>query len=137
MRSLTIERPTIWMIAFGLSVLASLAGSAAAQEEPENAWPQEIEADSGAVVTVFQPQVDSLEGNILKGRSAVMVRERAESEPVFGAVWMESRISTDLDTRLVIFESLEVPRVRFPEATESSAAARHTRTSAGGRGPIV
>ena len=89
-----------------------------AQDEPENAWPREIEAASGVLVTVFQPQVDALEGDILKSRAAVMIRESDGAEPVFGAVWLETRISTDFDTRMVHFEALEVPRVRFPDATE-------------------
>ncbi len=95
-----------------------LAAPMAAQDEPENEWPRVVEDAVGTVVTVFQPQVDSLDGNVLSGRAAVMVRETAESEPVFGAVWLETRISTDLDTREVFFEDVKVPRVRFPEATE-------------------
>jgi len=89
-----------------------------AQDEPEKEWPREIETESGALVTVFQPQVDSLDGNILKSRAAVMVRESEDAEPVFGAVWLETRISTDFDTRQVSLEAIEVPRVRFPDATE-------------------
>ena len=88
-----------------------------AQDEPENEWPREIETAKG-MVTVFQPQVDALDGNILKSRAAVMIRGTEEAEPVFGAVWLDARISTDLDAREVVFEELEVPRVRFPEATE-------------------
>lgn len=104
--------------AIGLLAMTALGLPVAAQDEPEDAWPREIEADSGALVTVFQPQVDSLDGNVLKSRAAVMIRENEGAEPVFGAVWLESRISTDLDSRQVTFESLEVPQVRFPDATQ-------------------
>ena len=100
-----------------LSLIFLLAVPAGAQDEPENEWPREIETAQG-MVTVFQPQVDSLDGNVLKSRAAVMIRGTEATEPVFGAVWLESRISTDLDAREVIFEDLVVSRVRFPDATE-------------------
>lgn len=102
----------------GVGVSLLLVAPSWAQEDPEHEWPREMTAESGALVTVFQPQVDSLDGDILKSRAAVMVRPSEEAEPVFGAVWLEARISTDLDSRMVQLEALEVPRVRFPDATE-------------------
>jgi len=94
-----------------------LALPVVAQDEPEDQWPREIKTAAG-LVTIFQPQVDSLDGDTLKGRAAVMIKGNEAVEPVFGAVWLESRISTDLDSREVTFESMRVPRVRFPDATE-------------------
>ena len=79
-------------------------------------WPREIETDKGLVV-MYQPQVDRLEGNILHGRAAVSVTAKGGSEPVFGAVWMEIRIETDIDARMVDFGEIRVPKVRFPDAT--------------------
>ena len=101
-----------------LIVLLLSSGSVAlSQDEPDSQWPREIETQEG-VVSIFQPQVDSLDGNILKSRAAVMVRPTNDGEPVFGAVWIDTRVSTDMDTRMVVFEEVTVPRVRFPEASE-------------------
>ena len=100
----------------GLSLGLLVALPAIAVEEAENAWPREIETVGGLVV-MYQPQIDSLEGDILKGRAAVMIKPKDGGEPVFGAVWTETRITTDLDGREVLFEDIRVPRVRFPDAT--------------------
>ena len=97
-------------------VVVALFGGLSAHAADDQAWPREIETEKGLVV-MYQPQVDSLEGNDLMARAAVSVTEKGESEPVFGAVWMEIRIETDIDTRLVSFDEIRVPRVRFPDAT--------------------
>jgi hypothetical protein len=95
-----------------LGVLASIPATA----DEEDGWPREIETAKGLVV-VYQPQIDSLEGDILKGRGAVAVIPPDTNEPIFGAAWLEARIETDLDTRMVKMEGIRVPRVRFPDAT--------------------
>lgn len=101
------------IVAFGLLALGG-AGVMWALEAEE--WPREIETDQGLVV-MYQPQVDRLEGNDLHARAAVSVTAKGDSEPVFGAVWMEIRIETDIDARVVDFREIRVPRVRFPDAT--------------------
>ena len=82
----------------GLSLGLLVALPAMAAEEAADAWPREIETEA-ALIVMYQPQVDSLEDDILKSRAAVMVKAKEGGEPVFGAVWIETRISTDLDTR--------------------------------------
>ncbi len=95
--------------------LAMLGANVAGGSEPE-AWPREIESEKGLVV-MYQPQVDRLEGDVLHARAAVSVTRAGDSEPIFGAVWMETRIATDLDTRVVELGEIRVPKVRFPDAT--------------------
>ena len=106
-----------FLLCLGLSIALAPVAVAVAEDEPQNEWPREIETGQG-LVRMFQPQIDSLDGDILKGRAAVMVQGSEEAEPVFGAVWLESRISTDLDSREVLFEDLRVPRARFPDASD-------------------
>jgi len=96
-------------------VLVLFGAGAARANEPE-AWPREIETEKGLVV-MYQPQVDRLEGDVLHSRAAVSVTAAGDSEPIFGAVWMETRIATDLDTRVVELGEIRVPKVRFPDAT--------------------
>jgi hypothetical protein len=93
-------------------VFASTAVAAADED-----WPREIETAKGLVV-LYQPQVDSLDGDLLSGRSAVSIRPTGQEEPIFGAAWLEGRIDTDLDTRTVTFEEIRVPQVRFQDATD-------------------
>ncbi|MGB6001965.1 MAG: hypothetical protein WBI00_15920, partial [Thermoanaerobaculia bacterium] len=95
-----------------LGLLATIPANAAEEE----GWPREIETADGLVV-MYQPQLDSLEGDILAGRAAVAVIPPTTKEPVFGAAWLEARIETDLDTRMVAMADIRVPRVHFPDAT--------------------
>ena len=56
----------------------------------DNSWPQEISADDGSVVLIYQPQVESFTGNTLEGRAAVAVKmPAADNVPIFGAIWFE------------------------------------------------
>lgn len=96
-------------------LFATLPGLAAADED--EGWPREIDTPEGLVV-MYQPQVDSLEQDIIAGRAAVMVKPKDGTEPLFGAVWLEARIITDLDSRTATFDQIQVPQVRFPDVTE-------------------
>ena len=92
-----------------------LCGNAFAQED-EMGWPREIE-DPRARIVIYQPQVDSFVGNDLSARAAISVTLTGKTEPVFGAAWIESRVSTDRDDRTVTILETRVPQVRFPDAT--------------------
>lgn len=109
------QEPTMRKTALLLGILGLLATIPANAAEEEG-WPREIETADGLVV-MYQPQLDSLEGDILAGRAAVAVIPPTTKEPVFGAAWLEARIETDLDTRMVAMADIRVPRVHFPDAT--------------------
>jgi hypothetical protein len=78
------------------------------------AFPREIVAPTGEVITIYQPQPESLEGNKLTGYSAVSVRKSAKAEPVFGAAFYEVTLSVNKDTRLADFASVKVVNAKFP-----------------------
>jgi hypothetical protein len=50
-------------------------------------WPREIQVPEGVVV-IYQPQPETLNGNLLKGRAAVAVEIKGAEDPVFGAIRM-------------------------------------------------
>jgi len=100
---------------FFLTFMMTLGTAAVAAAEVE--WPREIEPAKGLVV-LYQPQVDSLEGDRLTGRAAVSVKPTGQEEPIFGAAWLEARIATDYDSRTVQLVEVGVPRVRFQDATD-------------------
>jgi hypothetical protein len=58
-----------------------------------------------------------LKNNLLEGRAAISFTPKGGTEPVFGAIWFEARLETDLDARTASISDLKIPRVRFPEAT--------------------
>ena len=100
----------------GLVGLLCLAvGAAWAVEE---GWPREMETQEG-VVRMYQPQIESFSGASLEARAAVSVTPPGgEGGPEFGAVWIEARVDTDRDNRIVTVREIRVPQVRFPDATD-------------------
>ncbi len=88
-----------------------------AQDQGAKDWPKTVEA-MGASITMYQPQIDSWEGNTFEARAAVSVVGSAGKAPVFGAVWISGHFTTDKATRTVSFYDVTVPAVRFPDAGE-------------------
>ncbi len=98
-------------------LIVTVAAVSAAQDE----WPKEIEFTEGSL-TVYQPQAETYEGDLLEGRSAVSWTEAAGGPPIFGAVWLSMRVDVDRDARMVYVRELDVPQVRFPDASEDDQA---------------
>jgi hypothetical protein len=99
--------------AFALFLFAPLALA-------ENiSWPQEIVAGNGAVVIVYQPQIEEFSGNDLVGRAAISVKKpEADNVPVFGAIWFEAKIDTDREARTATIRDVDIIDVRFAEASD-------------------
>ncbi|MGH2571741.1 MAG: hypothetical protein ACRDGR_10970, partial [bacterium] len=98
-----------------LATLASIASVAPAVAEEGVDWPVEMDTKKGKVV-LYQPQLDTFEGNSFTGRAAVSVTPK-KKEPVFGVAWFEATCETDRQEREVKLDKVAVPRVRFPDAT--------------------
>ncbi|MEE8572359.1 MAG: hypothetical protein V3T20_03780 [Gemmatimonadota bacterium] len=93
-------------------------GPAVGQDEEQLvSWPRQLDGERAQVI-VYQPQLESYSGDRLEARAAVSVTMKGETEPVFGALWFEARVLTDLDTRMVSLESVEVTATQFPSATD-------------------
>jgi len=104
------------LIAFCGFAWASLAQTT---EEPEPlSWPREVEGQNG-LITVYQPQLESYDNNILQGRAAASVKDTDSGEPIFGAFWFKAFMYTDKDKRLVYLDRLDVTEVRFPDKEEA------------------
>ncbi len=91
-------------------------------EGDELAWPREVEAKN-AKILMYQPQVESFEGDILSGRAAVSVTMKDSINPVFGVVWTDAKVSVDKDKRTVDILEITVTKVRFPNADEEQEKA--------------
>jgi hypothetical protein len=82
-------------------------------------WPRVIKFNQGSI-TLYQPQPEALTGNNLHGRAAVMVKQKKEGQPVFGAFWFDAKLFTDRDDRMVTVESISISNIKFPEEMEAS-----------------
>ncbi|MEE9588980.1 MAG: hypothetical protein V3V97_13280, partial [Hyphomicrobiaceae bacterium] len=87
------------------------------QAKQDAAWPRQIKTDKGPVV-IYQPQLDALDGDVLKGRAAFSLRKAEASEPEFGALWFSSKVDTDRDERTARIFGTTISRVRLPDASE-------------------
>ncbi len=103
-------------ICFILSVLNN--GLHSQNDEMGKKWPIEIES-KGYVTTLYQPQLEAFKDNILEGRMAITIKP-SDKDMIFGAVWFKAKMSTDLDSRTVLLEKMDILRTHFPEMVDSS-----------------
>jgi uncharacterized membrane protein YgcG len=99
-----------WMILIAALILFLMTNVV---EAAESDWPREIEVPEGKII-IYQPQLETFKDDKLTARAAVSVTKTGASEPVFGAVWFASRVSTDRDTRMVTPLDVKVTNVKFP-----------------------
>ncbi len=85
----------------------------AQEEEGKLNWPREIETLQG-VTTIYQPQLESFKDNILEGRMAVSIKPK-DKDMLFCAAWFKAKMDTDLDTRTVTLDRLEITKIHFPD----------------------
>lgn len=79
----------------------------------QQSWPKEINLISGGKVVVYQPQPEQLTGIKLTGRTAVSVKRNKNDEPLFGAVFFESTLNTNKETRMASLASLKITNAKF------------------------
>jgi hypothetical protein len=80
-------------------------------------WPREVPTSKGGTITVYEPQIESLKGDVVRLRAAVSYRGPDGKEPVFGVTWILGKLVTDRDARTVTTAGPLVERTRFPEIT--------------------
>lgn len=96
-----------------LTAIALMSSGALGQDESYDAfWPKVLTTQRGDI-TIFQPQVETFAENRLESRSAVSIWLAEDERMIFGAMWFESRLTTDLETRLASLEEVKVTATRF------------------------
>lgn len=101
-------------------VLLLLAAVEARAQKSDGVWPRVIE-NSQAIVTVYQPQIESFNDVNLEARAAVSVKG-PKKDPVFGAVWFSARTTVNREARTVLLDSTSVTQMKFPNATPEQEA---------------
>jgi len=79
----------------------------------EGNWPKEIKTAKSAII-IYQPQPDSMVGDHLYTRAAISFTTPPVTSPVFGAVWTDSRFSTDRESGICSIYNVKILNVRFP-----------------------
>lgn len=81
-------------------------------------WPREIDVE-GNVITLYQPQLESLDKNVLDGRMALSINPK-DGDIIFGALWFNATLLTDMDNRTADLVKLEIPMIKFPDLEDAS-----------------
>lgn len=76
-------------------------------------WPREILIED-VTVTLYQPQLESFQEDIIEGRMAVSMKPK-KADLTFGAILFKAYVKTDLDERIVELESIDIIQTRFPD----------------------
>lgn len=97
-----------------LFTLFSISIGLWAQQQEPMGWPRVLEAKSGQQLTLYQPQLDAINGNSIEGRMAISAKDD-EGELVFGAVWLSATLATDQDAGIAAFENIQVQQTKFPD----------------------
>ncbi|HHQ6577575.1 TPA: hypothetical protein ACSTLY_004793 [Serratia fonticola] len=102
-------------------LLALLASTALWAAETVAPWPHSVTL-SGTSMELHQPQLDSWQDNLLKGRMVVAVKTgtltdakgKKQDKISYGVAWFSARTSTDKEQRQVTLDNLKVEKVNFP-----------------------
>jgi len=114
---MNIRNPIISLLLVGISAMPAYAVE----------WPQQLLAEDGSVVLIYQPQIEEFSDNSIAGRAAVSVKSPSSNNvPVFGAIWLEARIDTDRDTRTATIRDIDIGEIRFADASEAEHQALAT-----------
>jgi len=80
---------------------------------PVDSWPHAVMAGADRL-TVYEPQVESWQGNALRARSAVAVETPALPKPTYGVVYYSARTEVDKAAGMVTLNDFRVTRAQFP-----------------------
>jgi hypothetical protein len=83
----------------------------------ENGWPRTF-ASGADTFTVYPPQVDKWNDNLIDLYCAVELKEGKESAPKYGVVWFQARTEVDKVNRLVTLDQAKITKVKFPVAQD-------------------
>jgi len=83
----------------------------------ESGWPRTF--TSGAdTFTIYQPQVDKWDENLVDLYCAVELKSAKESAAKYGVVWFQARTEVDKINRLVTLDQAKITKVKFPVASD-------------------
>lgn len=101
-------------------------------------WPRERTASDGTKLVIYQPQVDSWEGQRrIKVRVAVAITPQQVDKPVLGVLWLEADTDTVLATRTVALNNIQIVRADFPTLPQEQVSKLTAKLKAGfPQGPL-
>ncbi len=81
-------------------------------------WPKELKLEKHNII-FYQPQPQSLKGNSLKALVAISVETDGITEPLYGALWFESKLHVDKSKNRADINAFKLERLRFSDEKDS------------------
>ena len=104
-----------------IGVGKALAQGAGEATPVADVWPREFKL-TNATLLVYQPQINSWQGNLLDFRAAVGVKPTGSDQEIFGVIWGTARTQVDRVARMVLLEDLILTKSNFPTLPDNGAA---------------
>src|SRR4051812_15130000 len=76
-------------------------------------WPLRIDSPYGTI-SVYEPQPEKFDADRLTARLAISVVPPGQTDPQFGAMWLDAHVATDRDARTVTVDKADIKNVRLP-----------------------
>ena len=86
-----------------------------AQSNKVALWPKVIPLEQ-ITITIYQPQPESFNNNVLQVRSAFNIYDGTRL-PIFGAIWFQARVHIDRASNSVFYDNIEMIDANFPDIT--------------------
>jgi hypothetical protein len=83
----------------------------------ESSWPRTFTSSTNTF-TIYQPQVDKWDENLISLYCAVELKAGKETAAKYGVVWFQARTEVDKVNRLVTLDQAKVTKVKFPVAQD-------------------
>ncbi len=96
---------------------AQVQAPAQAQIPAQAEWPKSIITPSGAIINLYQPQVLSYSGELVKSRSVISVKDAGADDLVFGVAWTTATVTADSAGKQLAIRAVRVDQLRIPDDT--------------------
>jgi len=84
-------------------------------------WPRTV-TSQGAMVSIYQPQIDIWSGNQLKAYAAVRVVTPGKQATDYGVIWFSANTEVDKVNRVVTLTNFDITKQSFPTLPNNRAA---------------
>src|SRR5262252_5693657 len=99
---------------------ATKTGKSNVARTSEGNWPRIFKNETDTF-SIYPPQVDRWQGNLVELYCAVELKQGTDSSPKYGVVSLQARTEVDKINRLVTLDNMKVTSVKFPSAAEKEA----------------
>src|SRR5580765_8857541 len=93
-------------------ILAAVVLLLPARVRADSVWPRQFDSASGTFI-IYQPQPETLNGDVLSGRLAFSLQRAGDAQPTFGVMWFTERAFIDRDSSTVAARDFDVTKVRL------------------------